>query len=380
MLRSSRRMPLPTSCCQSNLPLSPSTAMARSMSLVGVDGGDEHAVAPNNRCARPTRRADRRVQATFSVLLQWSGRFFSSVEPLKFGPRHCGHSAAWTGITQSRSKTSNEVLFHVVVSDRWMDCSDGCLSKAVVSVGRHPLRGRSLLAVSSVCSTRSPRPSSLPRRRSIVGPGGPTYTRSLDNANGHSGHGDGVLSVGVGEDGRFAFPTILAGDHAEVRPRRLVPRYLLARVHRHAAHDGREGADRAVVALEVRLVAADGGEQAVVLLLIGAGLALEAHQPEAHAHRDHALGPVGVLADVLVAAGDLPRLGEMAAPSANSYSIMPWSKMQPVPGPVRTCRPPMPQARIGCDSLIQLITSTAWTCCSTKWSPESHVKYGQIRN
>src|SRR5437016_5861462 len=37
-------------------------------------------------------------QATFSVVLQWTGRFFSLLMPFAPGPRHCGQFSARAGM------------------------------------------------------------------------------------------------------------------------------------------------------------------------------------------------------------------------------------------------------------------------------------------
>jgi hypothetical protein len=42
------------------------------------------------------------TQATFSVLLQVAGRFFSSLEPFRNGPRQWGQSPAKTGPLRSK--------------------------------------------------------------------------------------------------------------------------------------------------------------------------------------------------------------------------------------------------------------------------------------
>ena len=44
----------------------------------------------------------------------------------------------------------------------------------------------------------------------------------------------------------------------------------------------------------------------------------------------------------------------------------------------RIARPPMPTAFTGGPPITQLITSRLWTCCSTMWSPHTHMKWYQF--
>src|SRR3954464_12343877 len=93
LLFSSRRMPSPTFSDQRTLPLLRSRAMARSV-LEALSIEDTKTWLPQmmgELAAGPGMGA---LPATFSVFDHLAGRFFSVVEPLKKGPRHCGQFSA----------------------------------------------------------------------------------------------------------------------------------------------------------------------------------------------------------------------------------------------------------------------------------------------
>src|SRR5205814_8414774 len=51
------------------------------------------------------------VQAIFSVFDHWAGRFFSGLEPSKFGPRHCGQLAADAAAASNQQSATSDNLF-----------------------------------------------------------------------------------------------------------------------------------------------------------------------------------------------------------------------------------------------------------------------------
>src|SRR5690242_1168552 len=85
-------LPPPSGCFHSNVPLvlsthqrkrlSPSATLrkTRSRQMMGVE---------------PLQLGNASFQATFSSVDHVTGRFFSSLVPLRFGPRHCGQSSAF---------------------------------------------------------------------------------------------------------------------------------------------------------------------------------------------------------------------------------------------------------------------------------------------
>src|SRR5206468_780995 len=90
---------------------------------------------------------------------------------------------------------------------------------------------------------------------------------------------------------------------------------LFAGVSGHAAEDGGHGAVRTILGFVVRLVAADGREEVVVLLLVRILGAL-GFVPELVVAVDLegvdvrlALGPLAILGDAVPAAGLMPALG-----------------------------------------------------------------------
>jgi len=58
------------------------------------------------------------VQAMFSVWLQSVGKSVSSVEPLKSGPRQCGHSPAQTKDAPNSAKTRSLECFNMIFPSR----------------------------------------------------------------------------------------------------------------------------------------------------------------------------------------------------------------------------------------------------------------------
>ena len=86
-------MPCATSCFQSSFPLVRSKHIAWSVSLA-ASTPDRNTRSCRMMGVEPAAPGKSALQATFSVGLQSEGRFFSSLEPLKEGPRHCGQSPA----------------------------------------------------------------------------------------------------------------------------------------------------------------------------------------------------------------------------------------------------------------------------------------------
>ena len=87
VLRESFLIPLATSCCQSSLPDLRSKHIASRDSLaISVDDTNTRSCQTTGVAADVPGKST--LQATFSVRLHSVGRFFSSVEPLKNGPRH----------------------------------------------------------------------------------------------------------------------------------------------------------------------------------------------------------------------------------------------------------------------------------------------------
>ena len=148
----------------------------------------------------------------------------------------------------------------------------------------------------------------------------------------------------------------------------------LARVGRHAAHDGRQRALGHVLQLVERLAGsgcsrsgrcAPARRGRVVplrpwrgpcwpLIRVAAGLA-------------GALGADEGLGDAAVAAVDLPAHAQHV--DAVGVLVVDGEVVEDVAVVLRVgalrCRPPMPTARTGWACEAQLITSRLWTCCST---------------
>ena len=61
------------------------------------------------------------VHLTCAVLENFTGRFVSGEEPLKAGPRHCGHWAAWRGAPTAKKATSKarKSIFEEVIRKKW---------------------------------------------------------------------------------------------------------------------------------------------------------------------------------------------------------------------------------------------------------------------
>src|SRR5262245_15936917 len=63
---------------------------------------------------------------------------------------------------------------------------------------------------------------------------------------GHAGDGDRIVAVAAGFDGRFGVPTFCVAGHGRRREESFVPGDDLARVCRHAAHDGGHRTERSI--------------------------------------------------------------------------------------------------------------------------------------
>src|SRR6516162_3475962 len=65
-------------------------------------------------------------QATFSLVLQWTGRFFSVLKPLRNGPRHCGQSSVNPGSEKAAMNIARYIWIRKFHLHPW--CEDGTLT------------------------------------------------------------------------------------------------------------------------------------------------------------------------------------------------------------------------------------------------------------